>query len=244
VSLAEVLRECVLADASISEASRGAGVPQPTLQEFAVGRPDGSFADIRLSSAQKLINYYGINKLGNVPQVVPKRSRRMLLSAELEASECQDSPEKFKERLIDGIVVQFPGQTIDGLLCSPLDALAYCDRIREGVGSECLADFVILKALMNIRKSKNCPVGLKQRRTRTVLRTELASIQCPLTAVQFREMVVDTLAGMYRDRTIDELVCQPREARMLCNAVRQQSRCDSIKDQLVLSTLMNVRKAG
>ena len=210
MSLAEVLRECVLADASISEASRGAGVPQPTLQEFAVGRPDGSFADIRLSSAQKLINYYGINKLGNVPQVVPKRSRRMLLSAELEASECQDSPEKFKERLIDGIVVQFPGQTIDGLLCSPLDALAYCDRIREGVGSECLAD----------------------------------SVQCPLTAVQFREMVVDTLAGMYRDRTIDELVCQPREARMLCNAVRQQSRCDSIKDQLVLSTLMNVRKAG
>ena len=48
----------------------------------------------------------------------------MLLSAELEASECQDSPEKFKERLIDGIVVQFPGQTIDGLLCSPLNALA------------------------------------------------------------------------------------------------------------------------
>ena len=32
-------------------------VPQPTLQEFAVGRHDGSFADIRLSSAQKLINY-------------------------------------------------------------------------------------------------------------------------------------------------------------------------------------------
>jgi hypothetical protein len=244
VSLAEVLRDCVLADASISEASRGAGVPQPTLQEFAVGRPDGSFADIRLSSAQKLINYYGISELGNVPQVIPKRSRRVLLAAELKASECQDSPEKFRERLVDGLVEQYPEQTIDGLLCTPLDALAYCERIREGVGSECLADFVILKALMNVRKSKNCPVGLKRNRTRTLLKAELLSAGCESDAAQFRELVVDCLSAMYRDRTVDELVCQPREARMFCNYVRQQARCSALRDQLILSTLMNVRKAS
>lgn len=244
MSLAEVLRDCVLADASISEASRGAGVPQPTLQEFAVGRPDGTFADIRLSSAQKLINYYGISELGNVPHVIPKRIKRMLLAAELRASECHDSPEKFRERLVDGLIEQYPGQTIDGLLCTPLDALAYCDRIREGVGSECLADFVILKALMNIRKSKNCPIGLKRNRTRTVLKTELTSAGCQMESALFRDLVVDCLSGMYRDRTVDELVCQPREARMYCNYIRQKTRCNGLQDQLILSTLMNVRKAS
>lgn len=244
MSLAEVLRDCVLADASISEASRGAGVPQPTLQEFAVGRSDGSFADIRLSSAQKLINYYGISELGNIPTVIPKRSRRVLLAAELKASECQDSPEKFRERLVDGLVEQYPDQTIDGLLCTPLDSLAYCDRIREGVGSRCLADFLILKALMNIRKSKSCPVGLKRNRNRTVLKSELLSVGYKIEAARFRELVVDCLFGMYRDRTIDELVCQPREARMFCNFVRQQTRCNDLRDQLILSTLMNVRKAS
>jgi hypothetical protein len=77
-----------------------------------------------------------------------------------------------------------------------------------------------------------------------VLKTELSSIGCEIEAAQFRELVVDCLSAMYRDRTVDELVCQPREARMFCNYVRQQARCSALRDQLILSTLMNVRKAS
>ncbi len=148
------------------------------------------------------------------------------------------------ERLIDGIVDQYPGQTIDDLVCNPLQALDYCDSIRVGVGSECLADVVILKALMHIRKRKDCPTGLKPVRTRRMLKSELQACGCELLPAEFKQIVVDCLADMYKSRTIDELVCQPREARMLCNYARRRTNCSALPDQLILATLMNVRKAG
>ena len=134
--LEEVLRNYVLNSESISRVARESGVPQPTLQEFAVGKADGSYTDLRLSSAQKLLEYFGIDESISHPGSIQKRSRSMLLAEELKASECSDSPEKFKERLIEGIMGFFPGQTIDGLVCNPLQALEYCNKIRAGVGTE------------------------------------------------------------------------------------------------------------
>lgn len=168
----------------------------------------------------------------------------MLLAVELKAGECADSPAKFNKRLIDGIIKLCPKQTIDGLVCNPEQSLEFCNSIRAGVGSKCLSDAVILKALMNIRRRKDCPTGLKPIRTRRVLKKELQHCDCSLESGAFRELAVDCLADMYKSRTIDELVCHPREARMLCNYIRKRADCKSLPDQLILSTLMNIRKAG
>lgn len=168
----------------------------------------------------------------------------MKLKDELRAGECQDSPEKFRERLIDNLISEFPNRTIDSLVCSPEDALSYCKSIREGVGSEYLSDIIILKALMNIRKVKECPTELKSSGRRRNVKKELLSAGCDMSPVMFKDMTVDCMASMYRDLTIDELVCQPRDARALCNHARSVSGCAALSDEFILSTLMNVRKAS
>jgi hypothetical protein len=241
--LSDILRRCVLNDTSISAVARETGVPQPTLQEFAVGKPDGTFADLRLSSAQRLIDHYGIDGGLKLPSTT-KKGRRMILADELRACECTDSPEKFRERLTDGLAASFPGRSIDSLVCTPLDALTYCEKIRDGVGSQTLCDVVILKSLMNIRKQKDCPTGLKSAGPRRNLKRDLQDAVCRLEAKAFKELVGDCLADMYKSRTIDEMICHPREARALCNYIRSRAQCTSLTDDLILSTLMNVRKAA
>ena len=245
MELADVLRRCVLDDKSISLVARKTGVAQATLQEFAVGKSDGSYADLRLSSAQRLIDHYGIQD-GNRKRRKPRKNggKRMKLVEELQAGECADSPEKFRERLVDHLIDSYPETTIDELVCTPDLALSYCNGIRDQVGSEFLSDVVILKALMNIRKQKSCPKGLKSRGRRRNVKRELLNAGCDLSPDLFKDLVVDCLAAMFRDLTIDELVCQPREARPLCNYVRSRAECRGLTDNFILSTLMNVRKAG
>ena len=168
----------------------------------------------------------------------------MKLKDELLVSECQDSPEKFRERLIDNLIHMFSGTTIDDLVCTPTDALAFCNSIREGVASEYLSDIVILKALINIRKQKNCPTDLKSRGKRRNVKRTLLTAGCGLDPTSFKDLVADCCAGMWRDLTIDELVCQPREAKALCNYVRLKADNDTLSDNFILSTLMNVRKSA
>jgi hypothetical protein len=243
VSLSDSLRRYVLDDTSISAVARATGVPQSTLQEFAVGKADGTLADLRLSSAERLIEYYGVDADLVSPSRTRKGRQRMLLVDELTACECHDSPEKFRERLIDGLTTWYPGRSIDDLVCKPVEALGYCNQIREGVGSDYLYDVVILKSLLNIRKRKDCPTGLKLQRRRRVVKRELKNAGCQLEARAFKGLVGDCLADMYKSQTVDELVCHPREARALCNFVRRRLECEGLGDELILSTLMNNRKS-
>ncbi len=168
----------------------------------------------------------------------------MLLVHELSACECPDSPEKFKERLIDTIQEDFPGLTIDDLVCEPDRALAYCERIRDEAEAPNLHDPVILKTLMNIRRNKLCPRELKIKRHRINLDRALREHDCDLSPKEFREDLVDAFASMYKSRTIDELLCHPREARAFCNYSRSRLGCVELPNSLILRTLMNVRKAG
>jgi hypothetical protein len=236
--LSEELRHRVLSQESISSVARGAGVPQATLQEFAVGKPDGTYADLRLSNAQKLITYFDMFPYSSTRA---RKGKRMKLQTELLACNCSDSPEKFKERLIDTLLDQFPGESIDTLTCTPEMSLRFCECVREQVGAEPLHEPVILKALMNIRKSSDCPTGLRSR-SRTLLKDELAHCGCAIAPSDFKDQLVTCLASMYRDQTVDELVCHPREAMALCNYVRRQIGCAALSDKLILRTLMNIRK--
>jgi hypothetical protein len=208
-----------------------------------MGKADGTFADLRLSSAERLIKYYGLDAVLTVQSCRKKGIQKMLLAEELKVCACEDSPEKFRDRLIDEMTSSYPGKSIDDLVCNPLSSLGYCDRIRQGIGSECLYDVFILKSLLNIRKRKDCPTGLKRHRTRRVLSRELLNAGCRLLAGRFRELVNDCLADMYKSQTVDGLLCHPREAAALCNYVRNRSACNALSDELILSTLMNNRKS-
>lgn len=168
----------------------------------------------------------------------------MQLKKELALCGCSDSPDAFRTRLIDAMVTHFPGLTIDDLVCEPISALEYTTLIREAVSSESLADVVILKTLMNIRKKKSCPTGLKSHGTREKLTSKLLPFQWAGTAKSFRELTCDSFADMYKSRTIDNIVCHPREAMKLCNYVRKRGDNPSLTDHLILTTIMNVRKAG
>ena len=244
MEISDLLRRCVRGGPSISFIARETGIPQATLQEFAAGLPDGSYADLRLSSAQKLIDYFGLDSALRNVEITNKGVKRMRLAQELNVCNCSDSQEKFEMRLIDCLMDSFPNKTIDDMVCEPRNSILFCHTIRNQVASEALHDAIILKTLMNIRKRKNCPTGLKTIRKRKTLKKKLQEIGCDIPAMEFRELVVDCFGSMYKSITIDEIVCHPREALALCNFVRMKSGNEDLPDKLILQTLMNIRKAG
>lgn len=243
--LGDTLRALILTGDSIASVAKQSGVPQATLQEFVAGRSDGNYPDIRLSTVERLLDFYELDRLFvDVTKPQKKGIRRMRLSTELQACGCTDSPEKFKERLVETLETEFPGKTIDDLLCQPDDAIKYCELITDQVGAEWLPHAVILKALQNIRKSKQCPTNLKPRRTRISLEASLKSAECNCTPVEFRDLVIECIASMYRDITIDVLLANPRQAKDLCRFVRRMAESPLLEDHLILRTAMNSRKAA
>lgn len=169
----------------------------------------------------------------------------MLLADELLACECDKTPDQFRDLLINRLTERFSGLTIDRLVCSPDDALRYCDDIRQITDSKVLYDGVILKALMNIRKSADCPKGLRgSGKPKRNLKLDLPTQGCDLTPEAFKELAVDCFASMYKSKTIDEITCYPQQASALCNFVRTKAKAKSLTDDTILATLMNVRKAS
>jgi len=166
----------------------------------------------------------------------------MRIATELKAAGCADSPEKFRDRLLEEFIDRFPNTTIDDLLCDPERSVQFCRGIRTGVGTENLIDVVILKSLTNIRKRRDCPTNLKKRKRRN-LQKELEAVGCRLEVDEFKTVVCDCMADMYKSRTIDELLCHPNEARELCEYARRKACCGALGDLLILSTLMNARKS-
>lgn len=169
------------------------------------------------------------------------RDQRMQLSTELIAYGIAETPAAFRDRLIDKLCKSFPGRSIDSVVCCPRDALRYCEMIRKDVTSN-PPDVVILKTLMNIRRAKSCPTGLKSLRTKKPLKSKLSEIGCEIGDVAFRDLVSDCLADMYHSRTIDEILCHPPEAAALCNYVRTRGKSEMLADELILTTLLNNRK--
>jgi len=242
VKLADLLRQCVLNDVSVASVARQTGLPQATLQEFVHGKPDGTFADLRLSSAQRLIEFYGIDQSLLRPEDYRRKRYLMNLEVELESCGCADTPAEFNNRLIHKLLAAFPGRSIDGILCEPDDAIEYCDLIREEIATRSLGDHIILKALTNIRKRKDCPTDLKSAGTRRSLKLRLRDIGSQMAPDVFQTLTVDCMADMYKSRTLDELLCHPTESRELCRFVRRKGKDPAFSDVLILKTLLNNRK--
>lgn len=167
----------------------------------------------------------------------------MNLETELTAAGYNRSVEEFNRTLIDTLISAFPNRTIDRLACIPVDAIQYAKAVQQLPASGNIPEYVILKALMNIRRRKDCPRGL-QRRSPRILRTWLRKLGCSMKASTFRTFCVDCLADMYKSQTVDEVVCHPNEAIQLCNYARKRASCITLSDDIILSTLMNTRKAA
>ena len=61
---------------------------------------------------------------------------------------------------------------------------------------------------------------------------------------RFRELLMDLFAAMYRESTVDELLADELEPRVFVAEVRARSGCHSLPHDLVLRTLLNMRKKG
>lgn len=167
----------------------------------------------------------------------------MRLLTELNAYGITETPDAFCARLIDVLLREFPERSIDSVVCRPSDAIKYCQIVRREVASN-PPDVVILKTLMNIRRKKSCPTGLKSHATRKRLKSKLNEVGCSIDEDAFRELVDDCLADMYHGQTIDEVLCHPPESAALCTYVRNRGKCDVLTDDIILSTLMNNRKSA
>ena len=172
-----------------------------------------------------------------------QKAKTMRLETELNAYGISETPDAFRTRLLDVLLKGFPERSIDSVVCRPDDAVKYCQMIRKEIASN-PPDVVILKALMNIRRNKSCPTGLKSPTPKKKLKSKLKDIGWSIGDVAFRELVDDCLADMYKSQTIDEVLCHPPEAAALCVHVRTRADSDVLTDEIILGTLMNNRKSA
>ncbi|WP_099261329.1 hypothetical protein [Rhodopirellula bahusiensis] len=168
----------------------------------------------------------------------------MYLANELKAVGCKDDRSTFNDRLIQLLASSFPGMTIDDLVCTPDKSRVFCNAIRDASESPKLTNKVILKALMNLRRAKKSPTGLKTKTSRQSITKRLNQVGSDLTREQFITLANDLFASMYKDRTFDEVACHPNEASDLANVVRRKVGIAELDDHFILRVIMNVRKDG
>jgi hypothetical protein len=90
----------------------------------------------------------------SLDQLTP-RGKRMTrkLEVELEESGCSLTPTGFRELLEERKATTSPSWTIDDLVCHPEKAKEFCEQIRAETACPQLSDYLILRTLMNIRRS-------------------------------------------------------------------------------------------
>lgn len=76
------------------------------------------------------------------------------------------------------------------------------------------------------------------------LAQELKELGCEMAAWQFREVVADVFFEMYRSWTDEQLKNNPKDAVKFCIAVRRAAAVKGLRDDVILGTLTNMRKAG
>lgn len=86
-------------------------------------------------------------------------------------------------------------------------------------------------------------LGYKGKRMSRKLETELEECGCEIDPTQFRELLEERKDLMFPTWTIDDLVCNPDEAKNFCNAIRSEVGGPNLTDYLILRTLMNIRRS-
>jgi len=89
-----------------------------------------------------------VDKLG----IKGKRMSRKL-EDELKSCDCDFDPTAFRDLLEEQKAVTSPSWTVDELVCHPDKAMEFCEHIRNVAECETLTDPLILRTLMNARRS-------------------------------------------------------------------------------------------
>jgi transcriptional regulator with XRE-family HTH domain len=133
---------------SLVELGRRMGYPEETARQSAWQFMKTN--DPRMSMLRKFAEAMGVGL-----DQVTTRGRRMTrkLETELEECGCTLDPIAFRELLEERKAVMSPTWTIDDLVCHPDEAKAFCDQIRSETSSPKLSDYLILRTLMNVRRS-------------------------------------------------------------------------------------------
>jgi len=86
-------------------------------------------------------------------------------------------------------------------------------------------------------------LNIRRKKMSRKLQDELKECGCELEPEQFRELLEERKMTTSPAWTIDDLVCHPDEAKNFCNLIRQETNCPKMADDLILRTLMNVRRS-
>jgi hypothetical protein len=76
------------------------------------------------------------------------------------------------------------------------------------------------------------------------LQDELKEYGCEVEAQEFREVLADTFARMFRGWTDERMICDTPAARDFCNTVRRVVNCPGLPDVVINMNLLNMRKHG
>lgn len=133
---------------SLVELGRRMGYPEETARQSAWQFMKTN--DPRMSMLRKFAEAMGVS----LDQFTP-RGKRMTrkLETELEECDCRLSPAEFRELLEERKATTSPTWTIDDLVCHPPEAMAFCEQIRAETSCPKLPDDLILRTLMNVRRS-------------------------------------------------------------------------------------------
>ena len=73
---------------------------------------------------------------------------------------------------------------------------------------------------------------------------ELDQLGCDISADCFREILAGLFNGYYASWTDERLLYHPAEAIRYCEMVRSATRCNGLPDEMILRSLINLRKGG
>ena len=76
------------------------------------------------------------------------------------------------------------------------------------------------------------------------LEDELKAMGCDMDADTFRDSLADLFAETNRNCTVENLLCRWRDAGHFCALARYRLRLPETADELILRTLLNIRKQG
>lgn len=133
---------------SLVELGRRMGYSEETARQAAWQFMQGH--DPRVSMLRKFADAVGIS----IDQLTP-RGKRMSrrLETELEECGCNLAPIEFRDLLVERKNSTTPAWTIDELVCHPDDAKEFCGLIRRETNCPAMTDSLILRTLMNVRRS-------------------------------------------------------------------------------------------
>ncbi|MFO0886232.1 MAG: hypothetical protein U0894_18985 [Pirellulales bacterium] len=137
-------------------------------------------------------------------------------------------------------------RTIDDVLCDPVSAKAFCEAVRESLGSSDFFDGLILAALLNVRKNPSLKTQSDAKKKRpATLQAKLK--QCGLSVADQKDLgakITGSLREIFKGYTIDNILCYPDEALALCRDIKADDPYKGVSDELILRKLLSIRKAG